>query len=517
MINKSKNSSEIEPFTAKELAIIELAKKNFSFFLQQVYSLSFEGQYFEMADGEQHPFSLGTIHYVWAQMVELNPRICILAPRMHLKSTIMNHAFSFWQLFKASGKKKEGIVVSYNEDLAREHTGKIKEYIRFNPFCRYWIDNKPTSESVVDFQVRFNDKVIGVHGTVDPYGINSNLRGKHPNFLICDDILTDFKNQMETTQIATINNIFASSLSSLPNKTEPLIVIGTPQSYDDTLYVLKKNPNYVWARFPAEQADGVTLWPEKFDLDRLYWQRREVGETAYQVEYLLIPFLSVMSFLPIELIESCVDKELEAYDLDTPFYNPNNWPVYGGMDIGKEVHPTHLSIGVLAPTGDIIQVYEKFLDGMNYRAQAAIVSAAVKHFKIRRLYFDATRGEFEDRVMSKSVLGRKFTKNLKKALALSLEGRMGSYPDEPRLILLNNPRMIRQMASVNKELQSIETPEGHGDSFWSIALMVRAAEDGPVVQEIGNAQDTFGGRGKYRFPTTPQSFGEIERIKVGNS
>ena len=36
--------------------------------------------------------------------------------------------------------------------------------------------------------------------------------------------------------------------------------------------------------------------------------------------------------------------------------------------------------------------------------------------------------------------------------------------------LLNDRRMLDQILVVDNDLQALETPEGHGDSFWSIAL-----------------------------------------------
>src|SRR3954471_6700695 len=83
MRTNSRSREELQPFTIKEQTIIRLAKESFPFFLQQIYAHSFDGQKFRMADGERHPFELGAIHYLWAQIVQDNPRVCILAPRMH--------------------------------------------------------------------------------------------------------------------------------------------------------------------------------------------------------------------------------------------------------------------------------------------------------------------------------------------------------------------------------------------------------------------------------------------------
>lgn len=36
------------------------------------------------------------------------------------------------------------------------------------------------------------------------------------------------------------------------------------------------------------------------------------------------------------------------------------------------------------------------------------------------------------------------------------------------------------------KLESIELDGGHGDAFWSVALAVRAAEDGPAMMVLGD-------------------------------
>lgn len=36
--------------------------------------------------------------------------------------------------------------------------------------------------------------------------------------------------------------------------------------------------------------------------------------------------------------------------------------------------------------------------------------------------------------------------------------------------LLDDPRQSTQMLAVNNQLQAVESPQRHGDSFWSVAL-----------------------------------------------
>lgn len=822
-----------EPFSLEEQAIVQAAQASFQFFLQQVYPCSFEGRTWRMADKQMHPFSLGYTHYVWAKMVEEHPRVCILAPRAHLKSTVLNHAFAFWKLFSAN-QNVDGIVMSYKDQLAAEHTTKLKECIQNNRFCRMWVDRKPMAESVVDFDITFG---LGHEwrGQVDPYGVMSTVRGLHPKFLICftpdtrvrvsrskyvaisdlvpgdfvvghsgerrevlevqrrpydgelvviecddgtvvratpnhpflakrgwteagdlavgdvletgeaeygprmrvfsceecgarflayhgsarrfcgkgcgvastnhladrtgerngrwtggqvtvacarekcsgtrvltpakvryaeersgrlycsrecrdleyghqfsgernpnwrggsstrrraagpefieslreqvrdlygrrcawcgspeaedrfgrrldvhhidrdrwnnavdnlialcrschaktnislehdelirglvlthngrlvvsvtreayvgdvynldvdvdhtyqlandsivhncDDILSDFANALEPVQIRRIDNIFKQSLESLPDEADSLIVIGTPQSYEDTLYQLKANQAYAWGLFSAEQEGGRALWPEKFDQARLARVKSSVGDMAYEVEYLLRPVLAVNSFLPQAVVEDSCDPYMQSLPLEVSFNGAGTIGIYGGMDVGKHVHPTHISIGALMPTGDIVQIYQEFLDKMDYTSQAKHVRKLIEHFKVKRFYYDSTRGEMEDRHMSRRALGVVFTQARRVQMALGLEGRFYADQDEPGIVLIKDARQIRQMVSVDRQLKPISTADGHGDAFWSVALMVRAADDGPVIQMLGNAQEMFGG-GMHHRRQLPQA------------
>jgi len=480
------------PFSKKDMAVITAAQASFQFFLAYVYPRSFDGKKFRMADKQYHEFSLGKAHFVWAKIVEENPRVCILAPRAHLKSTIINHAFSFWKLFRAN-QNVDGIVMSYKDTLAQEHVIKIKEAIVNNPYCRFWVDNKPRAESVVDFKISFGTDREW-RGQIDPYGIMSAVRGLHPKFLICDDILSDFANALEPTQIRRIDTIFRQSLESLPDEGDSLVVIGTPQSYEDTLYKLRNNPEYVWAKFPAELGDGRTLWPEKFDMERLKRTRRRVHDTAYEVEYMLVPVLAVNSFIPQAVVETNCDPLLRAAKLSEPFNQTGTLGMYGGMDVGKNVHPTHVSIAALMPTGDLVQVYQEFLDGMDYRAQAKHVRRLIEHFNIKRFYYDSTRSEMDDRNMPKRAIGVTFTQRSKAQMALAMEARFYADGDEPGIVLLEDRRQTSQIVAVDRLLKSIQTKDGHGDAFWSIALMIRAADDGPVMAILGDAQGMFGQR-----------------------
>jgi len=43
--------------------------------------------------------------------------------------------------------------------------------------------------------------------------------------------------------------------------------------------------------------------------------------------------------------------------------------------------------------------------------------------------------------------------------------------------LLDDPRQTNQMLAVNNNLQALESPQGHGVSFWSVAMALPEREE----------------------------------------
>ena len=82
----------------------------------------------------------------------------------------------------------------------------------------------------------------------------------------------------------------------------------------------------------------------------------------------------------------------------------------------------------------------------------------------------AERGELPDGMEPVVATGKKNYE-----LAALLESRIRAKP-KPRIKLLKDDRQKNQILAVDNDLHAPETPEGHGDSFWSNALMCDATE-----------------------------------------
>src|SRR5712691_3689533 len=130
-------SDTLAPFTEDELKTIKAAQKDFWFFLVNVYSKSFDGLDYLYADGQFRPWSLGLLQRTWARIVagdglppERPPysRWRIMAPRLHLKSTVLGHGYLFWRFF-SEGIDVDALYFGYKRPLAEEHMEKLKRAI----------------------------------------------------------------------------------------------------------------------------------------------------------------------------------------------------------------------------------------------------------------------------------------------------------------------------------------------------------------------------------------------------
>ena len=479
----------IEPMTPEELTTVELARQYFWYFLKFIYAKSFEGDTYLHDDGTRRAFEFSQLHLEWAMLAQVNPRLCVMAPRAHLKSTVLGKAFALWHLFRTRpGDLTDIMYFSYKAQLATEQVEQLLRLIQTNPYCRHWKNLKPSSSTQVNYLIDFGLGPIG-EGHVRAEGIMSATRGRHPKVTICDDILSDFANPLTGHELQRISRVFRQAIMSLPaNPDDPLLVVGTPQSYDDILYELARSEEFLWLMYPAiiDHVNQVTQWPEKFTFSRLNVIRREIGNLAFEVEYQLMPVSTTDQFFTRDDLLPIIDGAMPAWDLSVPLVT-DGLGVYGGFDVGRLVHPSHVCVLLELPSGTLVQVYQEFMDHLHYGEQVRRLNHVAESLRLSRGYYDATYNALDDRGLSPKWRGRAFTRKLKADMATLLEKRVHAESDRPSLILLNDARQLRQLLTVDKQLKAATSVEGHGDAFWSLGLAVKAAEDGPGLVSIGSA------------------------------
>jgi len=477
-----------------ERLIKNKARFSFSFFVNEIFSKSFDN----FIDGEY-------INSV-CDFLQESTRSVRIAPRDHFKSTSL-YAHFMWQIWKARyiPQNIEGHYFSYQSGMSSYHIQKIKEMIRNNPYFDDLTDLKEISESTCKYTWD------GIHYiTLEPHGLLAFKRGIHCDLVYIDDPFQDPENKMLLTNIYKINKIFVSNIMDMPKKGGGLHCCGTPQTTTDFFFDKKVTKRFNTKFQPAIVSDKqkIALWPEHLNYKELKLRQEERGLNLFSQEYLCMPVYSSESFINLDRLNETVNKDLPNSRITDTIKHVDK--VFGGWDLGKKVHPSHFA--VFKKDGDkAIMIHHKFMDNWDYsngteydpdnQTQIEYIKLAIKQWGINTVYYDSTRGELESfaeqNLLPPALEPVIFNTNTKMSMATKLD----SMVTQKRIELIDDNRLLNQIVAVTNDLKAIESPEGHGDSFWSVALCMFGHWD------TGNSASlSTGGRSVMDSDTIPEGF-----------
>ena len=404
-------------------------------------------------------------------------------PRAHFKSTILGHAFAIWLLIKAKTDTRI-LYLSYSDTMAKYHMSEINKEVARNPHINKWIKNEaPKADYTFRYRSNNGHSLEIAHG-----GLFSFKRGMHVNgALIADDILKDPENPLNLSQITKIEEHFMTESMFIPNQGVPVVVMGTPMLPGDILAKLETDTRFKYRKLPAfDPVPGrKVLMPELYSEEWLLEQQKAKPK-SFASEFLLKPFLSQESYFSEDDIAKVIDYNLRNYPANHKHDFDEGDQIYAGFDIGKKRHPSHLVIFKKSGV-NIRQIHQTWLDGWDYTRQVEFLNDIAENFNITKGYIDNTRGELEDRGLDTKWWPMHFTAKSKMTMAQVFE----TYVNEGTLKLLADERQTAQILSVNNELKAPETPMGHGDAFFSIAMALQACFESShyLVQTVGNMQE----------------------------
>ena len=405
-------------------------------------------------------------------------------PRFHFKSTLLGHAFSVWRLLTAP-RDCSVLYLSYSDGMARYHIAEINKAVSRNPLLSELMENRNPK---ADYSARFyiNKKPMEIaHG-----GLFSFKRGMHVNgALIADDVLRDPENPLNMGQITKVEDHFLTESMFIPLKGVPVIVLGTPMMPGDLLAKLQDDSRFNSRVLPALDPvpDRPVLMPELYSKEWLLEQQR-ARPKSFASEFMLVPHFSTESYFDEEDISKCEDESLRSAPATQVFSgNELNDQVFGGFDVGKKRHPSHLVL--FRKRGEYIeQIHQSFLEGWNYSDQIEYLNNVADNFNLTGGYVDNTRGELEDRGLDTRWRAMTFTRKSKHTMAQVFE----QFVHSGLMKLIKDERQKHQILSVSNDLKAPDTPLGHGDAFFSIALALQAAHNTAYkFVNLGSLTDWF--------------------------
>ena len=468
---------------AFELLAEKLEKSNkykvgsFWEFTRDIWSQGFEHpEYFQA-------WHVGKLTEEVEKCIEDNLNYLAILPRAHFKSTILGHAFSIWRSLKIQGNANI-LYLSYSDTMAKYHISEINKEVNRNPLLKDMMTNRAPK---ADFTFRYD---TGNGGTAEILhgGLFSFKRGMHVNgALIADDILKDPESPLALGQMNKIEDHFLTESLFIPNKGVPVVIVGTPMMPGDLLTILEKDDRFVTRKMPAldPEPGRRVLMPELYSEEWLLEQQKAKPK-SFASEFLLQPHFNTEAYFDSEDIEKCEDANLRSLPTTMKHNFADDEDVFAGFDVGKKRHPSHLV--VFRRKGERVeQIHQSWLDGWDYSEQIEYLNEAAENFGLTKGYIDNTRGELEDRGLDRTWYPLSFTLKSKNNMAHIFE----QYVHSGNLFLIRDTRQRQQILSVNNELKAPETPMGHGDAFFSIAMALQAAYETGIynMQAVGDLQE----------------------------
>ena len=321
-------------------------------------------------------------------------------------------------------------------------------------------------------------------------GLFSFKRGMHVNgALVADDVLRDPENPLNMGQITKVEDHFMTESMFIPLKEAPVIVVGTPMMPGDILAKLQDDERFKARVLPAlDPVPGRRVLTPEIMSEKYLLAQQKARPKSFASEFMLVPHFATESYFDEEDILKCEDDSLRSAPALKEF---KDWETgdlfFGGFDVGKKRHPSHLVI--FRKRGEKLeQIHSSFLDGWSYSDQIEYLNEVADNFNLTSGYVDNTRGELEDRGLDTRWLAMNFTKKSKNTMASVFE----NFVHSGILKLIKDERQKQQILSVSNELKAPNTPMGHGDAFFSIAMALQSAHNTAYKYvDLGSATDWF--------------------------
>jgi len=284
----------------------EMCKKSFRYFFVDVLGFMFSNH-----------------HESWDTGLDKNQYYCVKASRDHGKSVFFM-SYALW--LAAFNPGTHIMIFSHSLEQTLEHMRFIRNNIDSTDILRSLKpEGKPWAKSYFEFTNGSRIMAKSVGGAT---------RGFHPDVVVCDDILWGTSG----TELQRTADWFYGVLLPVLHHTSRLMMVGTPFSYNDLYAELEQKETFQVETYPAINAQGVALWPERWDLDSLEQRRLSMPAIQFSREYLCEPIHDVASMFPMDILENARDRELVLLDRADTNYNEEGEPdgVWGQHFIGHD-------------------------------------------------------------------------------------------------------------------------------------------------------------------------------------
>jgi hypothetical protein len=334
----------------------------------------------------------------WEDLIHSNDRIATLAARDHGKSTFWTYAYPIWRAVFEPGC--EVYIFGKTQEAAQEYIdiilygkGNLRGMIDI-PSLAHLV---PTREQVMrEPRLRLNKSDVRFHNgsRIRAVSWGKSTRGRHPKYVVCDDVLSDEDMWSETTRKKNIE-YFKGAITNMPPPDGQLIVVGTPFHAADLYSFLRSNKRYKFRKFAGivrEDGKERALFPQRWSLKLLYGKRDEIGSVSFAREILCEPITDDLSIFPSHLFPPLHDPSLSLRPKRSVM-KQLGWTTYMGVDLAlsASVGADYTVCFVIAkgPDGQRFVVDIVRTKGLPFRQQLGLIERVARRYDPNLIFIEA--------------------------------------------------------------------------------------------------------------------------------
>lgn len=294
---------------------------------------------------------------------------------------------------------KCGFIFSATQQQASRILQDIRAEIESNPKLADLLPSKP---------VKWNDHEIKLANghTIYARGFGTKVRGAHPVWIVCDDVLNDETAYSDTVRKKQ-NDYFFNAVSNMLVPGGQLIVVGTPFHSQDLYSEIGERKAYKFKRYSAILEDGSPLWPERYSLKLLKWKRDEdIGPLRFSREFQCEPISDDISLFPSYLFKgTTVEQPNLKLGMPLKFWRALDVTIFMGVDFAisasTQADYTVIFIMGVDPRGNrwIIDIFRA--RGMPYRMQRSKIIEYGRRYQPALIFLESNQMQriFGDELM----------------------------------------------------------------------------------------------------------------------
>ena len=208
--------------------------------------------------------------------------LCVAMPPRHSKSSMVTLAFPLWLIL--NDHSLNILILNAEHRLCEKFGIDLREYIELmSDETGLYLSDVKHSNTHLMFE---DEHGILQKGGIQLHSINGNYTGQDADYIIIDDPYKGFEDITPTLLDKKIDLFKTKILQRREPHTKLIICHTRWHSNDLQGYLNDNNPNdYIFLKFPAIQEDGSPLWDNRFSIDFLKQQLKEMGERLFSSIY----------------------------------------------------------------------------------------------------------------------------------------------------------------------------------------------------------------------------------------